>query len=193
MKLQNMLSNTFLQYFKNVPLRNKNRIFTDWQPNQDKAKGSDIGIDEFSPKDPGVPKLSNNTNSKLKLSCITHVRQIRSENIDNVIMGTLSINSLSSKFDDLKILIPRMFDILILTETKLDDTVIQLDGYSMPYRLGRNRNGGVVILYVREDIPSKVLRKHLFPNDIEEIFVEINFRKSKRYLSPFITVWSILF
>ena len=139
-----------------------------------------------------MPKLSNNTNSKLKLSCITHVRQIRSENIDNVIMGTLSINSLSSKFDDLKILIPRMFDILILTETKLDDTYpisqFHIDGYSMPYRLGRNRNGGVVILYVREDIPSNVLRKYLFPNDIEEIFVEINFRKSKRYLSPFITV-----
>ena len=53
----------------------------------------------------------------------------------------------------------------------------------MPYRLGRNRNGGVVILYVREDIPSKVLRKHLFPNDIEGTFVEINFRKSKWLLS----------
>ena len=49
----------------------------------------------------------------------------------------------------------------------------------MPYRLDRNRNGGWVIIYVREDIPSKVLRKHLFPNDIEQIFVAINFRKSK--------------
>ena len=49
----------------------------------------------------------------------------------------------------------------------------------MPYRLDRNRNGGGVIIYVREDIPSKILRKHFFPNDIEGIFVEINFRKSK--------------
>ena len=54
-----------------------------------------------------------------------------------------------------------------------------LDGYSMPYRLDRNRNGGGVIIYVREDIPSNILRKHFFPNDIEGIFVEINFRKSK--------------
>ena len=36
-----------------------------------------------------------------------------------------------------------------------------------------------LIIYLREDIPSKVSRKHLFPNDIEGIFVETNFRKSK--------------
>ena len=42
-------------------------------------------------KDPEVPKLSNNTNSKLKLSCITNIKKIQSENIDNVIIGTLNI------------------------------------------------------------------------------------------------------
>ena len=74
-----------------------------------------------------------------------------------------------------------MFDILIITEAKLDDTVLyfHINGYSMPYRLGKNRNGRGVIIYVREDVPSKVLRKNSFPNDIEGIFVEINFRKSK--------------
>ena len=100
-----------------------------------------------------------------------------------MIIGTLSINSISSKFDDLKVLISEMFDISIITETKLDDTYpisqFHIEGHSMPYRLDRNRNGGGVIIYVREDIPSKILKKHLFPNDIEGIFVEINFRKSK--------------
>ena len=100
-----------------------------------------------------------------------------------MIIGTLNINSISSKFDDLKILISGIFDILIITETKLDETYrisqFRIDGYSMPYRLDRNRNGGGVIIYVREDIPSKILRKHFFPNDIEGVFVEIDFRKSK--------------
>ena len=138
------------------------------------------------PKDAEKPKLSNNTNSKLKLSCITNLKKIQSENIDNVIIGTVNINSHSSKFDDLKILISGMFDILIITETKLDNAYLtsqlHIDGYSMPYRLGRNRNGGEVIMYVKEDILSKVLRKHLFLNDIEGVFVEINFRKSTRLL-----------
>ena len=96
-----------------------------------------------------------------------------------MIIETLNINSLPSKFDDLKILISRMFDVLIATETKLDDTYpisqFHIDGYSMLYRLDINRNGGGVIIYVTEDIPSK----NFFPNDIEGIFVEINFRKSK--------------
>ena len=55
----------------------------------------------------------------------------------------------------------------------------QIEGYATPYRLDRNRNGGGVIIYVREDIPSKLLVKHSLPEDIEAIFVEINFRKSK--------------
>ena len=100
-----------------------------------------------------------------------------------MIIGTLNINSLSSKFDDLKVLISVMFDLLIITEANLDGTYpisqFHVNGYSMPDRLDRNRNVRGVIIYVREDIPSKVLRKNLFPNDIEGIFVEINFRKSK--------------
>ena len=70
-----------------------------------------------------------------------------------MIKGTLNINSLSSKFDDLKVLISGTFDILITTETKLDDTYpisqFHIDGHSMPYRPDRNRIGGGVIIYVR--------------------------------------------
>ena len=76
-----------------------------------------------------------------------------------------------------------MLDILIVTETKLDDNFpisqFHIDGFSKPYRLERNRNGGGVIIYVREDIPSKILTKHILHTDIEALFIELNFRKSK--------------
>ena len=49
----------------------------------------------------------------------------------------------------------------------------------MLYRLDRNRNRGGVIIYVREDIPSKILEKHKLPQDVEGMFVELNFRKIK--------------
>ena len=55
--------------------------------------------------------------------------------------------------------------------------------------IDRNRNGGGVLIYVREDIPSKELSKHIFPDvvfsmedtkgPIEGIFLEINLRKCK--------------
>ena len=57
----------------------------------------------------------------------------------------------------------------MITETKLDDTFplgqFYVEGFTMPYRLDRNRDGGVII-YVSEDIPSKILKKHKLPQDV---------------------------
>ena len=39
--------------------------------------------------------------------------------------------------------------------------------------------GGGIIIYVSEDIPSRMLTKHNFPENIEGLFVELNFRKTK--------------
>ena len=35
-----------------------------------------------------------------------------------------------------------------------------VDGFSEPFRLDRNRSGGEVIIYVRDDIPSKLPIKY---------------------------------
>ena len=42
--------------------------------------------------------------------------------MNNAIIGNLNINSLPNKFDELKVLVNGMLDVLIITETKLDDT-----------------------------------------------------------------------
>ena len=39
--------------------------------------------------------------------------------------------------------------------------------------------GGGVMICALDDIPSKLLIKYFFPNDIKGPFVELNFRKSK--------------
>ena len=105
------------------------------------------------------------------------------KNINRLVIGNLNINSISKKFDQLKTIIQGHIDILIIVETKLDATFpinqFLLDGFSKPFRLDRNRNGGGILIYVREDIPTKQLFKHNFPSDIEGIFVEINLRKTK--------------
>ena len=63
------------------------------------------------------------------------------------------------------------FDILVITETKLDNTfpvlLFHIDEFFIPYRLDRNRNGGSVNAYFKEDIPCKRLSKHSFKEDIE--------------------------
>ena len=93
----------------------------------------------------------------------------RIENINNDIIGNLNINSFPEKFDNLKALVTGMVDILIITEAKLNNTFsvsqFHINGYSKPYRLDRNRNGGGIIIYVREDIPNRMLTKHNFPDN----------------------------
>ena len=106
-------------------------------------------------------------------------QKVRINNIKNVIIATLNVNSLVSKFDELKVIGQEIFDILIINETKLDASFPIFHVSSIPYRLDRNRNGDGLIIYVREDITSKMLTKHRFPDDIEVLFVEINFRKCK--------------
>ena len=125
------------------------------------------------------PETQNTTfkgASKLHNDCISRFKMIRAENFDNIIVRTLNINSISPKFAEFKLMASGYFDVIILTETKLDDSFPKaqfcIDRFSIPYRLDRNRNGGGLIIYVR-DIPSKMLTKHNLPEDIEAAFIEL--------------------
>ena len=68
--------------------------------------------------------------------------------------------------------------ILVVTETKLDENFLYalflMDCFFKPYRLDRNKNGGGIMIFIRDTVSSKILEKHIFPNDIESIFVELN-------------------
>ena len=74
-------------------------------------------------------------------------------------------------------------DILVITETKtkfnfsLNQLAIQ--GYSKPFMFDKNRNRGVVFVYVWENIPRRELKIHNTPEDIECIFTKINLIKTK--------------
>ena len=59
-----------------------------------------------------------------------------------LVNGNLTINSISNKFDNLKMIMQAKIDILVITETKTDSTFslnqFAIQGYSKPYRLDRN-------------------------------------------------------
>ena len=70
----------------------------------------------------------------------------------------------------------------MVSETKIDDTFpvgnFVIDGFSTPYRLDRDNNGGGIMLYVREDIPSNLLATDE-KSHIESFYVELNLRNEK--------------
>ena len=71
-----------------------------------------------------------------------------------------------NKFEQLKDTVLKYVDVLVLTETKLDDSFHKaqflVDGFREPCRHDRNRKGGGIMIYIRENIPSKLLEKQFF-------------------------------
>ena len=66
----------------------------------------------------------------------------------------------------------------MVSETKLDESFLIgqfiIEGFGVPYRVDRNGNGGGIMLFVREDISSKVLSVE--NSSTKTFFVEINLR-----------------
>ena len=75
-------------------------------------------------------------------------------------MKKLNINSVRNKFEVLSDQVKGNIDVFVVSETKIDDSIpngkLLIDEFSTPYRLDRNSNGGRLMLFVREDIPSNL-------------------------------------
>ena len=94
-----------------------------------------------------TPAISDNCNVNSVL------RHLRLNHPQQIIIGHLNINSIRNKLDLMKIMLTRVIDISMITETKLDDSFpvsqFEIDGFSTPFRLDRNKNGGDILLYIR--------------------------------------------
>ena len=113
-------------------------------------------------------KLSDkNSRTPNNVDQMLELKKVRLKNPKNVIIETLNINYISGNLDKLKCLISSHADILVLTETKLDETFTSssflIDGFSSPFWLDRSRKGGGILRYVRGDNSSKLLTKHSIP------------------------------
>ena len=88
-----------------------------------------------------------------------------------LIFAHININSIRNKFDMLADLIVGKVDLLLISETKLDDTFpssqFQISGFSTSFRLDRAQKGGGIMLYVREDIPAKRIQSNIISENVE--------------------------
>ena len=69
---------------------------------------------------------------------------------------------------------------MAVSETKLDESFstgqFKIPGYALPFHLDRNQFGDGIMVFVREDIPSRVLSLN---KSIGSLFIELNFCKKK--------------
>ena len=93
--------------------------------------------------------------------------------MNKIIVRQLNINPIRNKFDFLAQQVKGNIDILMISEKKLDESFpvgqFLIDGYNLPFGFDRNGNGGGILLYIREDIPSippSQLNSFLFLNTV---------------------------
>ena len=131
--------------------------------------------------EPSYEENESNHLNQDKESCQRVLTSLRKDNPDRLIFAQLNINSIRNKFDYLSDLVKGKVDVLLISETKIDDSFPKgqflIQGFSAPYRLDRNCQGGGLMLFVREDIPSNLLTIEDKP--IESFYVELNLRNSK--------------
>ena len=117
-----------------------------------------------------LEKAKSRTNSSLQT--------IRKNNLNKLIFAHLNINSIGNKFDSLADKNKDNIDILMISETKVDDSFpdsqFSLDGFGTPFCLDQSRSGGGIMLFIRNDIPAKVVSTDDRP--IECFYVVLNFR-----------------
>ena len=101
----------------------------------------------------------------------------RSKYPKKLIIGHININSIRNKFEILRSMLSEVLDVLMITETKLDDSFPEqqfyIEGFNIPFRLDRNRHGGGLLLYIRNNINAVLLKSYVFPDNIEAFFIEI--------------------
>ena len=97
----------------------------------------------------------------------------------------LNVCSLLKNIDEVKhILINNNIHIFSLCETRLDESVseaeICIPGYRS-VRLDRNRNGGGIITYIKDNIPFNV-KQDLMVDDLELMCIEVSLPKQKTFM-----------
>ena len=103
--------------------------------------------------------------------------------MNKLIFAHLDINSIRNKFEELISQVQGTVDVLMISETKIGDSFpianFLIDDFSKPYTIDRNSSGDGIMLYVREEIPSNLLKVEPLP--IEGFYVEMKLR-SKNWL-----------
>ena len=114
---------------------------------------------------------------------MSHLSNLRSKNAGNIIFSYLNINSIKSKFENLCELVAGNVDILCIADTKRDpsfpNSQFLTPGFHKTLRMDVSSRTGVLLVYIKSSLPSKLLTKFKLPNNIQIISFELNLRKDK--------------
>ena len=113
----------------------------------------------------------------------TKLKDTKVTNLNCIATSYVNINSIIKKFELLDKAVMGNVDILMVTETKFDEYLptsqFFISGFTSPYRFDRAKDRRGMLVYIREDIPSKLLNISYIASDIECLGIEVNLSRSK--------------
>ena len=133
------------------------------------------------------------------------LKDIRTKNVNIVLIGHLIVNFIAAKLDAIKLIIPGNTDIMVFGETKLVASYpmaqLLMPGFGMPFRLDSNAYGGGLLIYVRYDIPvnkwintsfQRILA-HIYTQTYEKFLLigEFNAEEKENTLSEFLDLYDL--
>ena len=96
------------------------------------------------------------------------MKTLRLKYPQNPIIVQINTNLIRNKFETLVSLVTSDIDVLIISETKIDESFplsqFMIDGFSMPYCRDRNAHGGGILAYFRKKITAKLLKLENLPS-----------------------------
>ena len=112
--------------------------------------------------------LSRNVSGSVSITCPSlednfkdTLKKLRIKNLNRVIISQININSIRNNTELSSEAVLGNIDILMVSETKIDmsfpTSQFVIQGFAAPFRLDRTNTGGGILVYVRDDIPSKFL------------------------------------
>ena len=111
------------------------------------------------------------------------LEKLRNKNRDRPIIGHLNINHLDPKFEPLVDIIRNNIDILLVSETKIDGSFLPgkyfIEGYKEPIRLDRNKYGGGLLFFIKDDLDCVEIKSHKLAKKVEAVFLKLKIRNTK--------------
>ena len=111
---------------------------------------------------------------------------IRKDHFNKIIVAHSNINSLRNKFDVLTNSVTEYIDKLVISETKFEHTfphaLYHLMDFPNPHRLDRNSHGGGILVYLRDNIPSNLVKLDQKFENLEGFFIELELSNKNKWL-----------
>ena len=137
---------------------------------------------------PGIPTIDSSADTNSENDFVSKLKDLSCKYPKKVVTSYLNINSVRNKVENFTFLIGDLVDILVIAETKFDDSFPKgqfiVQGFKGPYRLDVSDKSGGILVFIKEHIISRRLHDLEISPDVQIIPNELNLRNKKWLLLP---------